>query len=72
MLVRAIDARNIASYFESNGKIDIMDWARFDITDAALLFEALRRKTWDAEKWLYDSWELPAGIPYAQLVTGYG
>ena len=71
VLVRTNDAKNIASNFRSKGGIEISHWATFDVTDEAFLFEAPWRKTWDAEKWRFDSWELPAGIPYAQLVTRY-
>ena len=52
-------------------KTKISNWAIFDEIDNGFLFEAPCRKTWDAEKWRYDSSELPAGIPYAQLATWY-
>ena len=71
VLVRSSDAKNIASNFRSKGETKISNWAIFDEIDNGFLFEAPCRKTWDAEKWRYDSSELPAGIPYAQLATWY-
>ena len=71
VLVRTSDAKNIASNFRVKEEIHIGNWATFDIIDEAFLFEAPWRKTWDVEKWRFDSSELPAGIPYAQLATWY-
>ena len=71
VLVRTSDAKDIASNFWSKGEIHINHWAISDEIDNGFLFEAPWRKTWDAEKLRFDSWKLPSGIPYAQLVTRY-
>ena len=71
VIVKSYDAKAIASHFCSKGEIDVMHWGTSDMTDAAFLFEAPWRKTWPDRKWLFDSWQLPSGIEYAQLVTRY-
>jgi hypothetical protein len=41
------------------------------MTDGAFLFEAPWRNTWPTKKWQFDSWHLPSGVPYAELVVRY-
>jgi hypothetical protein len=65
------DAKGIALHLRAKNEIDFSHWATSDVTDAAYLFEAPWRETWNGRKWLFDSWQLPSGTPYAQLVTRY-
>ena len=54
VLVRNSDAKNIASNFRSKEETHISHWAIFEEIDNGLLFEALWRKTWNAEKWRFE------------------
>lgn len=71
VLVKADDAREVAEKFKIDAKINIMNWPISDVTGAAFLHEAPWRNTWNQEKWLFDSWELPSGVGYAQMATHY-
>jgi hypothetical protein len=71
VMVKATDARDVAVKFKTKAEIDIMHWPISDVTDAAFLHEAPWRDTWNQEKWLFGSWELPTGVGYAQMAAHY-
>ena len=71
VMIHASDAQALASHFESKERFSLMNWAINDAISETYLFEAPWRTTWDTEKWKFACWELPAGIPYAQLTTQY-
>lgn len=71
VMVKSCESREIAHNFKRNEKVDIMNWAASDITDAAFLYEAPWRNTFPHEKWEFDSHRLPTGFGYAQMAANY-
>lgn len=70
-LVKASEADAIAEFFKSKANVDLHHLITVDVTDAAYLYEAPWRGTWDTNKWEFDSWKLPTGMPYAKLASRY-